>query len=176
MSVLHAPITSDVQTELPRVPAGVPAGVPIGIQTGTRNAGRVRNGIAMLVYSAGYPLLAAALWTGARNGDWFRASLLVALGVFTSFVGWALLHVAGDAHRGAAERGRQHQASCVYLALYNRAGAIIVLLGSYAIAATAQGWPTPQTFIGWFALVWIPLFASFAIPVERSSRSVDFDD
>ena len=170
MAVLRTPVASDAPAERPHVQDGVPDLV----SSRTRNASRVRNGFAMLVYSAGYPLLAVALWIGARDGDWFRASVLVALGVFMSFVGWALLNVAGDAHSdGAAERERQHQALSVYLALYNRAGAIIVLLGSYAIAAKAQGWPTPQTFIGWFALVWVPLFASFAIPVERNSRSTD---
>jgi hypothetical protein len=174
MAVLRTAVTADVQGEL----AGVRAGVPNGVQSGARKPSRVRNGLSMLVYSSGYPLLGAALWIGARNGEWFRASLLVALGVFMSFVGWALLDDTRNAHDGdgAAERERQHQAACVYLALYNRAGAIIVLLGSYAIAATAQGWPTPQTFIGWFALVWIPLFASFAFPVERRSPSIDIDE
>ena len=31
----------------------------------------------MLVYSSGYPLLALALWFGARSEDWVRASVLV---------------------------------------------------------------------------------------------------
>jgi hypothetical protein len=95
-----------------------------------------------------------------------------------SFVGWALLCVASDlsAHDAAApERERPHRGAGVYLALYNRAGAIVVLLGSYAVAANSQGWPAPQSFIGWFAVLWVPLFVSFTIPVNRNARSSDTD-
>ena len=173
MAVLRTPLIADAHT----VPSRVSSGAPRGVTAGTRNAGRVRKAFAMLVYSTGYPLLAVALWAGARNGDWFGASVLVALGVFMSFVGWALLGAMDHARASevAGEAHEQHRASSVYLALYNRAGAIIVLLGSYAIAATAEGWPTPQTFIGWFALVWLPLFVSFAIPVACSAGSDDTD-
>ena len=172
MAVLRTPITADAYADSLRARDGVPNGVP----TGTRKNSRVRSALAMLVYSAGYPLLAAALWMGARNGNWFRASVFVALGVFMSFVGWALLGAASTAHSDEPAGGREgDQGASVYLALYNRAGALIVLLGSYAIAATAQGWPTPRTFIGWFALVWVPLFVSFAIPVNCSSGPGDAD-
>ena len=57
-----------------------------------------------------------------------------------------------------------------YLALYNRAGAIVVLLGSYAVAATLSGMASPETFVGWFALVWIPLFVCFG-DSDRSQLS-----
>ena len=168
MAVLRTSVVADGHIQRSRVRDGMPN----GIQIGTRSDSRVRSGLAMVVYSAGYPLLALALWVGARNGDWFRATVFVALGVLTSFVGWALLGLAHASH-AAAERERHHQAISVYLALYNRAGAIIVLLGSYAIVATAQGWPAPGTFIGWFAVAWIPLFVSFAIPVESNSSPPD---
>jgi hypothetical protein len=169
MAVLRTSDAAATYAEGSRVLDGVPNGVPTGTRSGRPN----RNAIALLVYSTGYPLLASALWSGARNGDWVRASLLVALGVAMSFVGWALLCLTGDAKAGATtrERDRQPHGAGTYLALYNRAGAIVVLLASYAVAARSQGWPTPQTFIGWFVLVWIPLFVSFAIPVDRSSRS-----
>jgi hypothetical protein len=173
MAVLRTAFMSDAQAELSRVRPGVPS----GLHTDIRLGGRVRNAIAMLVYSAGYPLLAVALWMGARNGEWLRSTLFVALGVFVSFAGWALIKATGSgrATETAIEQER-HQTLSVYLALYNRAGAIVVLLGSYAIAATGQGWPTPRTFVGWFVLVWIPLFVSFAIPVDRSSRSIERDE
>jgi hypothetical protein len=136
---------------------------------------RVRGVIALLVYSTGYPLLALALWTGARDGSWTRASMLVALGVFVSFLGWALLATVDqpDDSEVAAQRESRRFASPLYLALYNRAGAIVVLLGSYAVVARSQGWPTPESFVGWFALVWLPLFVSFAIPVQGASRLGD---
>jgi hypothetical protein len=123
----------------------------------------------------GYPLLAAALWTGAWNGDWLRASVLVTVGVLMSFVGWALLCLLDDQRAPATARrrpGHLHGAT-TYLALYNRAGAIVVLLGSYAVVARSQGWPAPQTFLGWFALLWVPLFVSFAIPVDHGSPPMD---
>jgi hypothetical protein len=127
-------------------------------------------------YSASYPLLGVALWRGAHDGEWVLASVLVALGILTSFIGWALLSSIGEPPERSAPRsssgGRPVDAT-VYVALYNRAGAIVVLLESYAVAATSQGWPMPQTFIGWFALVWIPLLAAFLVPVERSSPRGD---
>jgi MFS family permease len=139
---------------------------------------RIRNAIAIFVYSMGYPLLALAIWTGVRQESWTSASVLVALGVCMSFLGWALIAASGAVGTDEASREseRLSQATGVYLALYNRAGAIVVLLGSYALAARTQGWPVPQTFIGWFALVWVPLFVSFAIPVDCSSRSPDAND
>jgi hypothetical protein len=148
-------------------------GAPAHAHTSTRS--RVRGGIALLVYSTGYPLLALALWIGARDGSWTRAGILVALGVFVSFLGWAVLGMVGQSDDGEAAMRRDVRpfASCLYLALYNRAGAIVVLLGSYAVVARSQGWPAPETFVGWFALVWLPLFVSFAIPVRDSSRSGD---
>jgi hypothetical protein len=136
---------------------------------------RVRCGIALLIYSASYPLLGVALWRGARDGDWVIASLLVAMGVITSFVGWGLLSAIGEPR----VRDELDSSDCrpvdvtVYVALYNRAGAIVILLVSYTVAATSQGWPMPQTFTGWFALVWIPLLAAFFVPVEHSSSRGD---
>jgi hypothetical protein len=136
---------------------------------------RIRCGIALMVYSASYPLLGVALWRGAREGEWVLASVLVALGVISSFIGWALLSSIGEPReRGAASgSGSRPVDATVYVALYNRAGAIVVLLESYAVAATSQGWPMPRTFIGWFALVWIPLLVAFFIPVERSPARGD---
>jgi hypothetical protein len=136
---------------------------------------RIRCAIALAIYSASYPLLGAALWRGARNGEWEVASILVAFGVIASFVGWGLLSTI----REPPERQKQDDGvnrpvdATVYVALYNRAGAIVVLLESYTVAATSQGWPTPQTFTGWFALVWIPLLVAFFIPVAHSSSRGD---
>ncbi len=136
-----------------------------------------RRTLALIVYCTGYPLLAFALWLGARNGSWSRASAFVALGVFASFVGWILI---GSSEAASEERanGAVHSPSSlgVFLSLYNRAGAIVTLLGSYAVSARAQGWPTPDTFIGWFALVWIPLFAAFAVPVDRASNRFEVSE
>ena len=136
---------------------------------------RVLCGIALVAYSASYPLLAVALWRGAHDGEWVLASVLVALGIITSFIGWALLSSIGEPlERSAPSNGGSRPVDAtVYVALYNRAGAIVVLLESYAVAAMSQGWPMPQTFSGWFALVWIPLLAAFLVPVERSSLHGD---
>jgi hypothetical protein len=174
MAVLRTPGATDMRGSSARVADGARTPVPAR----ARSRARARRGVAMLVYSTGYPLLALALWTGARNGNWERASALVALGVVMSFVGWGLLSAIEDTtddDEASPEFLRGAVVTSVFLALYNRAGAIVVLLGSYAVAATTQGWPTPQTFIGWFALVWIPLFVSFAIPVERAARRRDPD-
>jgi hypothetical protein len=138
---------------------------------------RLRLGFAMLVYSTGYPMLALALWIGAKDGNWVRASLLVALGVIMSFIGWALLSIYRDESAGGAASGykRGESVRSVFLVLYNRAGALVVLIGSYAVAATSHGWPIPQSFMGWFFLVSIPLFVSLAIPVESATRRKDPD-
>jgi hypothetical protein len=138
---------------------------------------RLRLGFAMLVYSTGYPMLALALWIGARDGSWGRASLLVALGVMMSFIGWALLSIYRDRFEGGASPSykRGEAVTSVFLVFYNRAGALVVLLGSYAVAAGSNGWPMPRSFMGWFFLVSIPLFASLAIPVESAARGKDPD-
>ena len=171
MAVLRTPDSVATYATASRVLDGVPDRVP----NGTPKSSRVRKRVAMLVYSMGYPLLAAALWTGAWNGDWLRASLLVTVGVLMSFIGWALLCLIGDSQATATtrERDRHLHGATTYLALYNRAGAIVVLLGSYAVVARSQGWPAPQTFLGWFALLWVPLFVSFAIPVDHVSPPMD---
>jgi len=96
-----------------------------------------------------------------------------------TFIGWTFLCPADKQHDDAdvrRERELEPASSRVYVALYNRAGAIVILLGSYAVAARTQGWPTPETFVGWFALVWVPLFVSFAIPVESSSPPSDSEE
>jgi hypothetical protein len=148
----------------------------IGDEAGTsvhrRAHARGRRAVALVVYSSGYPLLAIALWTGARGGNWSSASALVALAVFMSFLGWGLLASLDDEGAKSSTHDPHGFAPgvAVFLALYNRAGAIVLLLGSYAVTARLQGWPTPVSFVGWFALVWIPLFISFAMPVERASR------
>lgn len=136
---------------------------------------RVRCGIALMVYSASYPLLGVALWRGARDGQWVIASILVAMGVISSFVGWGLLSSIEEprARHSPKGSGCRPVDVTVYIALYNRIGAIVVLLESYTVAATSQGWPMPQTFSGWFALVWIPLFAAIVIPVERATSRGD---
>jgi hypothetical protein len=131
---------------------------------------RVRLGMAMLVYSTGYPMLALALWIGAQDGNWVRASVLVALGVIMSFIGWAFLNIyRGNGADGASPRDKRGEVvTSVFLVLYNRAGALVVLFGSYAVAASSHGWPIPHSFMGWFFLVSIPLFVSLAIPVESA--------
>jgi hypothetical protein len=136
---------------------------------------RVRCGIALAVYSGSYPLLGAALWRGARDGAWEIASILVAMGVIASFVGWGLLSSIREPRERNATNGSGGRPvdATVYIALYNRVGAIVILLESYTVAATSQGWPMPQTFAGWFALVWIPLLVAFLVPVERSSSRGD---
>jgi ABC-type Na+ efflux pump permease subunit len=136
---------------------------------------RLRRGMAMLVYSTGYPMLALALWIGAEDGKWERASLLVALGVIMSFIGWALLSInrEGSADRTSPSHKRGETVTSVFLVLYNRAGALVVLLGSYAVAAMSHGWPIPQSFMGRFLLVSIPLFVLFAIPVENATPRKD---
>jgi hypothetical protein len=128
------------------------------------------------VYCASYPLLGFALWTGARDGEWVGAGILVAFGVFLSFIGWGMLSSIGEP-RERTSPGRRRRALdvSVFLALYNRVGAIVVLFESYTVAATSQGWPAPQTIAGWFALVWIPLLAAFCFPVNRSSVRSDAD-
>jgi hypothetical protein len=138
---------------------------------------RMRQGFATLVYSTGYPMLALALWIGAKDGNWGRASLLVALGVIMSFIGWALLSIYRDASSGGASSvyKRGDAVTSVFLVHYNRAGALVVLLGSYAVAAISHGWPVPQSFLGWFFLISIPLFVSLAIPVQRTTRRRDPD-
>jgi hypothetical protein len=124
----------------------------------------------MLIYSTSYPLLGLALWTGTRNGAWAFATALVALGVLASFVGWGLLSApdSGSDGESPSHTGVKSAGVSTFLALYNRTGAIVILLGSYTIAASNQGWPLPQSFTGWFALVWVPLFVAFALPVERA--------
>jgi hypothetical protein len=132
---------------------------------------RLQCGIALMVYSTTYPLLAFALWTGARDGAWAKASVFVALGVLMSFVGWGMLSSIGEPNERSTNGASGHAAFdvTVFLALYNRAGAIVILLESYSVAASSQGWPTPHTFNGWFALVWIPLLIAFCIPIKRST-------
>jgi hypothetical protein len=178
MAVLRTPAVTDVYgNPIPVLdPALEHARLRAEIRAHTRWL--VRRGIAQLVYSTGYPLLALALWIGARDGNWTRASVLVALGVLMSFIGWGLLSATGTVRDGAAtvEGERGTVGSNVFLALYNRAGAIVVLIGSYAVTASTQGWPMPQSFVGWFALVWVPLFVSFAIPVECATRKRDVDE
>ena len=138
---------------------------------------RLRRGMATLVYSTGYPMLAVALWIGARDGNWVRASVIVALGIIMSFIGWALLGIYREesADGTVPTYGRGEAVTSVFLVLYNRAGALVVLLGSYAVAATAHGCPVPQSFMGWFFLISIPLFVSLAIPVEGATRGKDPD-
>jgi hypothetical protein len=138
---------------------------------------RLRVGFAMLVYSTGYPMLALALWIGAREGSWGRASALVALGVIMSFIGWALLSIyrARSADGASPSYKRGEAVTNVFLVLYNRAGALVVLLGSYAVTASSHAWPIPRSFMGWFFFVSIPLFVSLAIPVERAARRKDPD-
>jgi len=136
-----------------------------------RMRSRLQCSAALLVYSTTYPLLAFALWTGARDGAWGRASIFVALGLFMSFAGWALLSSIGDTKERSArgDPGAVAFDVTVFLALYNRAGAIVVLLESYSVAALSQDWPTPHTFNGWFALVWIPLLMAFCVPIKRTT-------
>jgi hypothetical protein len=124
----------------------------------------------MLMYSTSYPLLGLALWTGTQNGAWAAATALVALGVIASFVGWGLLSApdGGSASGSPSRSGITPARVATFLALYNRTGVIVILLGSYTIAAGTQGWPLPQSFTGWFALVWVPLFVAFALPVGRA--------
>ncbi|MDQ2767101.1 MAG: hypothetical protein M3Y30_08075 [Gemmatimonadota bacterium] len=124
-----------------------------------------------MTYTSTYPLLAFALWTGARDGAWPRASIFVALGVLMSFAGWGLLSSVNVPTAQTARDGPGKAAFdvTVFLALYNRAGAIVILLESYSVAASSQGWPTPHTFNGWFALTWIPLLAAFCVPIKRST-------
>jgi hypothetical protein len=138
---------------------------------------RLRLGFAMLVYSTGYPMLALALWIGARDGKWGRASVLVALAVIMSFIGWALLSSYRNSGAGGASPSYKHgeAVTSVFLVLYNRAGALVVLLGSYAVAASSHGWPIPQSLVGWFFLISIPLFVSLAIPVESATSRKDPD-
>ena len=138
---------------------------------------RLRRAFAMLVYSTGYPMLALALWIGARDGNWVRASMLVGLGVIMSFIGWALLSIYRDGSAGGASRRskRGEAVTSVFLVLYNRAGALVVIIGSYAVAAVSHGWPMPRSFVGWFFLVSIPLFVSLAIPVASATRRKDPD-
>lgn len=138
---------------------------------------RLRRGFAMLVYSTGYPMLALALWIGARDGNWVRASVLVALGVIMSFIGWALLSIYREGPAGGASpRYKRGEAvTSVFLVLYNRAGALVVIIGSYAVAAASNGWPMPRSFMGWFFLVSIPLFVSLALPIESERRRKDPD-
>jgi len=138
---------------------------------------RIRYAIALLSYSASYPLLGIALWRGAHDGEWTLASILVAIGVLTSFVGWGLLSdIDEPREHGVRGSGGRPIDVTLYIALYNRVGAILVLLESYTVAATSQGWPIPQTFTGWFALVWIPLFTAFVVPVERASTRGDVEE
>jgi hypothetical protein len=138
---------------------------------------RLRQGFAMLVYSTGYPMLAVALWIGARDGNWARASILVALGVIMSFIGWELLSIYREEYADGAllKHKRGEAVTNVFLVLYNRAGALVVLFGSYAVTASSHGWPIPQSFLGWFFLVSIPLFVLLAIPVETATRHKDPD-
>jgi hypothetical protein len=138
---------------------------------------RLRRGFAMLVYSTGYPMLALALWIGARDGNWVRASVLVALGVIMSFIGWALLSIYREGTSGRASSGykREEAVTSAFLVLYNRAGALVVIIGSYAVAAIPNGWPMPRSFMGWFFLVSIPLFISLAIPLASATSRKDPD-
>jgi hypothetical protein len=138
---------------------------------------RVWRGIGMLMYTTSYPLLGLALWTGTQKGAWAAAAALVALGVLASFVGWGLLSApdrGGDGGSLPHSRTRSPRAS-TFLALYSRTGAIVIVLGSYTIAARNQGWPLPESFAGWFALVWVPLFVAFVLPVERAPPPRDDD-
>lgn len=143
-----------------------------------RTRSKIRCATALLVYSTSYPLLGFALWTGARDGGWLRASIFVALGVFMSLLGWWLLSSIGQPteRSTARENGNGPIDVTVFLALYNRTGAIVVLLESYTVAAISQGWPTPHTFIGWFALAWIPLLAAFCVPIKRFSIGGDVNE
>jgi hypothetical protein len=169
MAVLPTPAVTDRHAEASRV---LDQAHP---RSHLRARMRARCGIALMVYSASYPLLAIALWIGARDGEWAIASILVALGVITSFIGWGMLNSIGGPRDGSTPNGNAGRPvdATVYVALYNRAGAIVVLLESYTVAAMSQGWPTPQTFTGWFALVWIPLLVAFFVPVERSAGRSD---
>jgi hypothetical protein len=173
MAVLRTPNETPAYVDPVRVLDGARASAPG--RAHARAARRARSWFAMVVYSTGYPLLALALWFGAHNGEWTKASTFVALGVIMSFIGWAMLSVAERMNDGEShdEREQQPVPVSVYVTLYNRAGAIVILLGSYAVAASTLGWPVPQTFVGWFVLVWVPLFITFAIPIECSSRSSD---
>lgn len=139
---------------------------------------RVWWAIAMLVYSTGYPLLGLALWMGVRDGGWARASMLVALGVVTSFLGWGLLSYSDAGGESGASRAQSSRSrgTVVFLALYNRVGAIVILLASYTVTASKEGWPSPESFAGWFAVVWVPLFAAFALPVERAPPPLDANE
>ena len=144
----------------------------------TRPHDRFWRGIGMLLYGASYPLLGLALWTGTQNGAWAAAAALVALGVLASFVGWGLLRGtdnSSESRRSPIHSRVKSRGMSTFLALYNRTGAIVILLGSYTIAARNQGWPLPQSFTGWFALVWVPLFVAFALPVERAPPPRDAD-
>jgi hypothetical protein len=158
------------------------------VRTGTRRLApmgalarvRVRRVLALLVYGMSYPLLAVALWTGARDGEWVIGSALVALGVLTSIVGWGMLHVVypertrdASEERQDAERTGRPPSVTTFLALYHRIGAIVVLLGSYAVNAKVQGWPAPVSFVGWFTMVWVPLLIAVAIPVACASPTSD---
>jgi hypothetical protein len=95
-----------------------------------------------------------------------------------SFAGWALLSSIDDTNERSArgDPGTVAFDVTVFLALYNRAGAIVVLLESYSVAALSQDWPTPHTFNGWFALVWIPLLMAFCVPIKRTSARDDPKD
>lgn len=149
---------------------------PIGAHT----RALVRRALALFVYSMSYPLFAIALWTGARDRAWGLPSALVALGVVTSLLGWGMLHaVYPERSSGASTEGESSSSSgrppgvTTFLALYHRIGAIVILLGSYEVNAQLQGWPAPVSFIGWFSLVWVPLFIAVAIPVACAPRRSD---
>ena len=171
MSVARTSSTAHQYDELSRVADRA------RVQSRMQSRQRIRYAIALLAYSASYPLLGVALWRGARNGEWTFASILVALGVIASFIGWGLLSAIGEPRKRSAKIISEYRPVdvTVYVALYNRVGAVVVLLESYTVAATSLGWPMPQSFTGWFALVWIPLFTAFVVPIARTSTSTRDD-
>lgn len=134
---------------------------------------RVHRGIAVFAYSAAYPLLGIALWLGASQGRWVGATFLVALSVVTSFLGWALLAYsdADPCRTGSSDEESEGSSAGVFVALYGRTGAIVIVLASYTVAATTHGWPIPHTVLGWFALAWLPLFVAFTLPVRSAMPS-----
>jgi len=180
MAVLRTPDATRAYGDRSPVHARARSGARSRAPIGAHTRMRVRRVLALFVYSMSYPLLAVALWTGARDREWVVSSALVALGVLTSFLGWGMLHAAypertagASAERERLPRAGRPAGMTTFLALYHRIGAIVVLLVSYAVNARLQGWPAPESFIGWFALVWVPLFIAVAFPVACVPRSND---